>query len=193
MTDFAENDVSNIDNNDVAQAPPVATVTVTSAPHLPPPTLPPPPVPTQPSSSSSQSPSSLPLPPPIPPPLPEEPQEETIPVPETTAETPATTAETPATVVTAPVSPATVTSTAESGNSNKSLEEAITCPGCNQKFVSEAEGRDSSLLPKLLPSCFHTLCVKCIEDLQARDPKVTCPICHNYNGRHVTKGIRLSS
>lgn len=72
------------------------------------------------------------------------------------------------------------------------MEEAITCPGCKQRFATEAEGRDNGLLPKLLPSCFHTLCVKCIEDLQARDPKVTCPICHNHNGRHVSKGTAKS-
>jgi len=151
----------------VVETQPAQVAVVKSAPHLPPPTLPPPPIP--PSSPSTP-------PPPIPPSLPEETQDSKIAQPSSTGSQSSTT------------SVAAVTE-----GSNKALEEAITCSGCKKRFATEAEGRENPLLPKLLPSCFHTLCLKCIEDLQARDPKVTCPICHNYNGKHVTKGFFFSS
>ena len=57
---------------------------------------------------------------------------------------------------------------------NYKMESLILCDGCQQEL-----NRGPSL-PKLLPKCGHTLCLKCIRGLQQKSgnpSQLTCSIC----------------
>lgn len=48
------------------------------------------------------------------------------------------------------------------------------CELCDETFTT-----DEQVIPKVLKSCPHTFCQKCLLDIKEKVGKIQCPICKN--------------